>query len=151
VIVLDLCCPNSHRFEGWFASSADFDAQNAGGLVTCPICNVDGVRRLPSAPHLLTHDAADAAPPEAAPIAAPDLPAPTVVPQSLAGQLTMLLRHMAHEAEDVGKRFPEEARRIHYEEGDTRAIRGQASKDDIKRLLDEGVPVLPVPSATDLH
>jgi hypothetical protein len=148
VIVLDLCCPNSHRFEGWFASAADFDNQNARGLVSCPICNTDGVRRLPSAPHLHTREIEPVPAPD---IAAPALKKPTVTLQTLAAQLAVTLRHLAHEAEDVGKRFPEEARRIHYEESDARSIRGKASKDDIERLLEEGIAVLPVPSAGDLH
>lgn len=147
MIVLDLSCTNAHRFEGWFASRADFETQAAGGLVACPICGSTEVHRLPSAPHVVTRSAPDAAQPARSQGAHP--PSPT--PAALVAEFVGTLRRLAHAAEDVGDRLPEEARRIHYGEAEARDIRGAASKGDIEALLDEGIMVLPVPADEDLH
>lgn len=142
MIVLDLICDQAHRFEAWFASGDAFDAQHAAGLVSCPHCNSHAVRRLPSAPYVQTssHSAGPAAPthqPDAATIAA---------------RLVEALRSAAGQSEDVGERFPEEARRIHYGDAEERAIRGKANRSDLLELIDEGIPVLPVPpDKDDLH
>ncbi|MDR1463490.1 MAG: DUF1178 family protein [Azoarcus sp.] len=143
MIVLDLCCSNSHRFEAWFASSADFDAQREHGLVSCPVCGTLAVRRMPSAPRLRTHSAASA--PETSSYPSDGSP------QVLVARVVAALRQLAHGAEDVGRRFPEEARRIHYEENNARSIRGKASRDELEDLIDEGIAVLPVPPDGDLH
>jgi hypothetical protein len=127
VIVLDLECANTHRFEAWFASADAFDAQLASGQLSCPHCASHEIRRLLSAPHV--HTASHAAPPPAG--------------------LLDELRAAARRAEDVGTRFPEEARRIHYGETDARAIRGQAGADDIRELREEGIAVLPLPPDKD--
>ena len=111
MIVLDLCCANEHRFEGWFASSAAFEAQRARGLVSCPVCNTAEVRRLPSAPYVQTRSAqtparsgtqATAAPavPARAPVASPANPA---IPSAAAvAEFLGSLRRAAKSAEDVG-------------------------------------------------
>ncbi|GHU13457.1 hypothetical protein AGMMS50225_23500 [Betaproteobacteria bacterium] len=150
MIVLDLCCPFHHRFEGWFASAAEFEAQLARGLVSCPVCGAGEVRRMPSAPHVQTTHPRPAAPPPAAPGPSP-ASAPPDDQQALVAHLAATLRQLAQAAEDVGERFAEEARRIHYEESQVRPIRGQASRDDVEELLDEGIVVLPVPPGEDLH
>lgn len=161
MIVLDLCCANEHRFEGWFASSAAFEAQCSQGLVTCPVCNATEVRRLPSAPYVQTRSAqtparsgtqATAAPavPARAPVASPANPA---MPSAAAvAEFLGSLRRAAKSAEDVGERLPEEARRMHYGEAEARDIRGAASRDEVEELLEEGIMVLPVPPLDDdLH
>lgn len=137
MIVLDLTCDQSHRFEAWFASTEAFESQQAAGLVSCPHCNSHAVRRLPSAPYVQTSS-------HSAP-AAPD-------PATIAAKLVDVLRKAADQSEDVGERFSEEARRIHYGDAEERAIRGKARKDELIELMEEGIPVLPVPpDKDDLH
>lgn len=156
MIVLDLCCENEHRFEGWFGSADAFEGQLARGLVECPVCGSKSVKRLPSAPYVQTRHAAPApaqsptqAKPADVPSAAPDhMP---VSPETAAAVISML-RKLAREAEDVGSRLPEEARRIHYGETEARSIRGAASRDEVVELLEEGIMLMPVPpSDEDLH
>ena len=127
MIVLNLTCGIGHCFEAWFASAEAFDEQVAGGLVCCPQCQDTAVARLPSAPHVRRG--------QPQPVAA------TAPEQAM----REALERLAREAEDVGQRFPEEARRIHYEEVPARSIRGQASVADTLELLDEGIAVLPLP------
>ena len=159
MIVLDLCCANEHRFEGWFASSAAFEAQCSQGLVTCPVCNATEVRRLPSAPYVQTRSAqtpassgAQASSALALPTRAPATPVSGLPSPAAVAELLGTLRRMAKSAEDVGERLPEEARRIHYGEAEARDIRGAASRDEVEELLEEGIVVLPVPPQDDdLH
>ena len=159
MIVLDLSCANEHRFEGWFASSAAFEAQRARGLVTCPVCNTAAVRRLPSAPYVQTRSAqtpassgAQASSAPALPTRAPATPVSGLPSPAAVAELLGTLRRMAKSAEDVGERLPEEARRIHYGEAEARDIRGAASRDEVEELLEEGIVVLPVPPQDDdLH
>ena len=135
VIVLNLLCNHGHRFEGWFASGEAFRAQSERHLVHCPQCQTSAVSQLPSAPHV-KRGAADvpAVDRDAAPPAAP-----------AASQLHQALVSMARKAENVGQRFPEEARRIHYDEAPARNIRGLATADETRDLLEEGIFVLPAP------
>lgn len=135
VIVLNLLCDQGHRFEGWFASGEAFRSQILRHLVHCPHCQTSTVSQLPSAPHV-KRGGAD--------IEAPEKPAMQVT-APMAGQLHRALATMARQAENVGARFPEEARRIHHDEAPARAIRGVATVDETRELLDEGIVVLPVP------
>jgi hypothetical protein len=129
--VLDLRCANGHRFEGWFASDEDFMEQNGGGLVECPLCADKLVTRMPSAPRLnLSSSAVEPAPAR---------------PADLQAAWVKAVRHVIANTEDVGERFAEEARRIHYGETDPRGIRGQASSEDRQALQDEGIEVHPLP------
>jgi hypothetical protein len=128
MIVLNLVCSAGHRFEAWFASAEAFDGQKTTGLVACPHCQDTAVSRLPSAPHVRRALPAEASDPDVA----------SLLAQTIAG--------MSADAEDVGARFPEEARRIHYHEAVERSIRGQATIADTLELLEEGIPVLPLPS-----
>jgi hypothetical protein len=137
--VLDLCCAHQHRFEGWFQSDEDFAAQSARGLIVCPICEATEVTRLPSAPRLNLSGATAAPKPTTAAAASE---------QALAqwqAALMGALRQVVAQTEDVGGRFAEEARKIHYEEAPQRNIRGVASQDDVHALLDEGIEVVPLP------
>lgn len=135
--VLNLRCAHEHRFEGWFASDEDFESQSARGLVGCPACGDTAVAKLPSAPRLNVSGLKEegAAPPDR--LAAVQAAALQAVQQLMA------------RTEDVGERFPEEARRIHYGEVEARGIRGRASAEDAQALRDEGIEVvsLPVPAA----
>jgi hypothetical protein len=128
MIVLNLVCSAGHRFEAWFASAGAFDDQAAAGLVACPHCQNADVSRLPSAPHVRRGVAAEAS--------APDI----------AAALAQSIAKISANAEDVGTRFPEEARRIHYDEVPKRTIRGQATLGETIELLEEGIAVLPIPS-----
>jgi hypothetical protein len=135
--VLNLCCAHNHRFEGWFGSDADFASQSERGLVACPICDDKTITRLPSAPRLnVTTQRGEAA----APVSAP-APAPSDAAQNQARVLNAVLELIA-KTEDVGDRFPEEARRIHYGEAEERGIRGRASREDAEALRDEGIEVV---------
>lgn len=136
MIVLNIECAAGHRFEGWFASVEAFDDQAQRQLVLCPHCNSASVFRRPSGPRVVRHAA---------------VPAPMTDPE--VAQVIHALRNLADVSEDVGGRFPEEARRIHYREAPERQIRGVASIKETLDLIDEGVAVLPlpVPPKSDLH
>ena len=134
--VLNLRCGREHRFEGWFASDEDFAAQGERGLVACPLCDDKTIVRLPSAPRLnvSTTRGDAAAPPSAGEIA-----------QARAqGRWLRAMRDAIAATEDVGDRFPEEARRIHYGESQERGIRGRASAEDAEALRDEGIEIVTV-------
>jgi hypothetical protein len=137
--VLSLRCAGDHGFEGWFASEDDCRSQLEHGRVECPICTDRRVARVPSAPHLNTSRPREGADPKAA--------AETTL-TSLQSQYLQAVRQLMERTEDVGQRFPEEARRIHYGETPERQIRGQASRAEADALRDEGIEVmaLPVPS-----
>lgn len=144
--VFDLCCRHGHRFEGWFASEADFAAQRERGLLSCPVCDDAAVTRLPSAPRLnLGGSEAPDAPREQSPVPARTADDAQPVPQERAARALVALRELLARTEDVGERFAEEARRMHYGEVAERNIRGRASAEDARSLLEEGVPVLPLP------
>jgi len=152
--VLDLQCAQGHGFEGWFASDDDFRRQMDGGLLTCPLCGQARITRLPSAPHLNLHGAgghhtSDTAsaqvsrnPESQSPPAEPATDGP---PAALQALWLRAVRHMLANTENVGERFAEEARRIHYGEAPERGIRGKASPAETEALLAEGITVLPLP------
>lgn len=132
MIVLDLLCSAGHRFEGWFASQEAFSSQRETGLLCCPDCGSHEVSRLPSAPHIQRSGIAPGPARPANPAAA--------------------LRQLVSESEDVGPRFADEARKIHYGDAAARPIRGMASVRDTLGLLEEGISVLPLPvPKEDLH
>ena len=136
--VLNLRCAGDHRFEGWFASEDDFAAQAAGSDIACPLCGNTEVSRLPSAPRLNVGRHAE---PETAPAQG--------VQMTLQSQWLRVVRQVMSATEDVGDRFAEEARRIHYGEVEERGIRGRASSEDAEALREEGIAVvaLPLPDA----
>jgi hypothetical protein len=138
VIVFNLGCENSHRFEGWFASSDDFERQLESKLVACPICGNVNVSRLPNAAHV--RSSARERPVRSAPA-----PAPQQYVNIGAEVLARLVEHIVENTEDVGAAFPEEARKIHYREAPERRIRGIASRDEVEALKEEGVEVVALP------
>ncbi len=140
--VLNLRCANGHGFEGWFGSDDDFMSQNGRGLVECPLCGDKVITRMPSAPRLNLSGAR-----EEAPTAAPVRPQPA----DLQAAFLRAVRELMSRTEDVGERFAEEARRIHYGETPHRGIRGQASAEEREALREEGIEtfVLPLPRALD--
>jgi hypothetical protein len=133
--VIDLRCQSGHRFEGWFASDDDFLEQNGRGQIECPLCADKVIVRLPSAPRLNLSSASSSPREEAAQDAA----------SALQAQWLQMVRHVIENTEDVGTRFTDEARRIHYGETAERAIRGQASADERQALREEGIEVFPLP------
>ena len=128
--VLDLQCPHGHRFEGWFASTDDFESQQSRKLVECPICGANEVSRLPSAPRLNLSGATEAKVPDAV---------------GTQARVMRALREVLEKTENVGDRFAEEARRIHYNEAPARNIRGVTTPEDAKALVEEGIEVMPLP------
>ncbi len=142
--VLDLRCSHGHGFEGWFASNEAFEGQLADGLVECPVCADTRIVKLLSAPRLNLGNAK--APAETAASPAPAAPSAQVPAESSPEARWMrAVREVLAKTEDVGDRFADEARKMHYGETEERGIRGQATREQTEALLDEGIPVMPLP------
>jgi len=152
--VLDLRCAAGHAFEGWFASEDDYGSQRERGLLDCPVCGNAEVVRLPSAPRLNLSGAREPAPaPAQAPArtggASAEAGAPAVDMALHGGAVQRFVQAVAellNSTEDVGTRFAEEARRIHYGESEAKAIRGQATAEEREALADEGIEVFTLPA-----
>ena len=159
-----LACNNGHSFESWFANSAAYDKQSKRGLVTCPVYNSAKVEKAIMAPQLHRTDVDRPRPivaPPPAPPAAPALSTPPAAPgkspvaimspqeQELRSKLKELRDHVTKNANYVGPRFPEEARKIHYGETEHRSIYGEASPEEAKALHDEGIEFHPLPVLPD--
>ena len=144
--VLDLQCSQQHVFEGWFASEDDFTHQRSSGLLTCPLCNDSTVIKMLSAPRL---NLGATRPAEPEKNLTPETPqvnkvvSPSVEHELQAAWLKVARRIMA-ETDDVGPKFAEEARKIHYGEVPERGIRGQATPKQTQALIEEGIAVLPL-------
>lgn len=152
MLVLNLACDQGHGFEGWFGSAMYFDQQRERGLLSCPMCSSQQVSRRPSAPRLnLSGSARDDNPSAPGPSmpASASTPAQQELPIQLQRRLMQAVRQVMAQTEDVGERFAEEARRIHYGESQQRGIRGQTSSEEARALAEEGIEVLalPVPEA----
>lgn len=144
MIVYDLECENSHRFEGWFGSGDDYAKQLADKLLSCPLCNSGNVVRRPSASYVNT-GAIEKPPREKKNTSSVGVPQQYAnVPPEIVAKV---IEHIVRNTEDVGNKFPEEARKIHYNEAPERHIRGTATAHDVESLRDEGIDVvsLPVP------
>lgn len=150
MIVFELICPDHHRFEGWFASSGDFESQKSRGLLTCPGCGNSDINKLPTA-KIAKSDSTGADVGTRSASATTPQPQPPALPTP--AQIHKVIDYFLANSEDVGKNFAEEARRIHREEAPARSIRGVASKEETEELIDEGIPVmpLPVPPQGDWH
>ena len=162
--VLDLGCEQGHGFEGWFASEEDFSDQRERGLLECPLCGTRAVHKRLSAPRLnlgrgaserpmgrqtesvsgdsARADAANAVAGTGTDGGSPEAAATLAVMQEA---WLKAVRHVMAHTEDVGGRFAEEARRIHYGESHERAIRGQVSGEERQSLLEEGIEVMALP------
>jgi hypothetical protein len=175
--VLNLQCAHRHCFEGWFGSEDDFQSQLVRDLIECPLCADKQISKLPSAPRLNLggHQSTDASSARLDPALRvepkPDLQAEAGVngrsvasqpagdgPQGGAGDMSLAvqvafmqaLRQVVAKTEDVGQRFAEEARRMHYGEVEARGIRGQTSVREAVELLEEGIELLPLPMLSAL-
>lgn len=168
--VLNLRCAHDHRFEGWFSHEDDLVQQTNSGLLTCPLCGDAQIQRLPSAPRLNLGAVAPASEAAAGRDDSKQAAAsPTGQGELLPASQTVVLgpshadashqvmqtlwlqavQHVMAHTTDVGERFPEEARRIHYGEEPHRPIRGQASREEVAALHEEGIELmaLPIPAA----
>jgi len=134
MIRYDLICNHEHRFDGWFRSSADFDVQNGEGHVTCPQCGSNEIEKALMAPGIPAKGSR-----EARPVAGGALPAEAVE------AMRKIRQAVEQNADYVGERFPEEARKIHYEETEARGIYGEASGEEVKELCEEGIAIQPLP------
>jgi hypothetical protein len=145
-----LICNRKHEFESWFASSAAYDKQAARGLVECPACGSAKVEKAIMAPRIA------GARKKSKPA---ELPAPAQASASVAmispqeqefrQKVKELRDHLTKNADNVGKKFPEEARKMHYGESEHRSIYGEATPEDAKEMHDEGIELFPVPVLPD--
>ncbi|HEX4917161.1 MAG TPA: DUF1178 family protein [Limnobacter sp.] len=161
IIIYDLECEYAHRFEGWFRSSEDFDEQRERKLLTCPECGTSAIRKVPSKINIGQNRSPDSTPAGKTTHSEPVPTAPTMASKGHAMEVAtafvmarQALAALINHSEDVGDRFAEEARKIHYEEAPVRAIRGQASLEEFEELRDEGIEIFalpPVPSDDELN
>jgi hypothetical protein len=146
-----LVCERQHDFESWFANSAAYDKQVKRGLVGCPICGSSKVEKAIMAPRLGRSGKPidmPQAPPEGPPPAQAPAPVAMISPQEheFRSKLKELRAHLTKNAENVGRKFPEEARKMHYGEIEHRSIYGEASPQEAKDLHEEGVEFHPLPA-----
>lgn len=142
MIVFDLACPVGHRFEGWFASSEDFSAQQQRGLVSCPECGSADVVKAPMAPAVPRKGNQRSEPAAVQPMADG-----AMLPQAAAmlGKLAQLQAEVLRDSRWVGKDFVQQSREMHYGEREVEVIHGQATIEEARDLLDEGLAVMPLP------
>jgi hypothetical protein len=150
-----LRCERDHTFESWFQDSAAYDQQVKRKLVSCPVCESVAIEKAIMAPRIVSKKGRERAEPAeqaaapAAPAPAPAAPeaTPLVMAQEreLRAKLKELRDHIVKNADNVGDRFPNEARKMHYGEIEHRPIYGEASPEEAKSLIDEGVEVSPLP------
>jgi hypothetical protein len=156
-----LHCGQDHSFEGWFRDGRSFERQAGEGDIACPVCGDRSVRKAMMAPAVVRSSGSRAAAAEtAAPRPAPEqIPTPAPMPREApdhvkAAMAVAMLRqvraHVEKNFENVGDRFPDEARRIHHGEAEARDIFGQATLEEARELHDEGIPVRPLPEVPEL-
>ena len=151
--VFDLACDHDHRFEGWFASADAFADQQQRKLIECPVCGSHAVTKLLAAPRLNLSNAQAPAPARredgGASAGGHGGQRPAAGPEHFQAMFMKMARRIIESTEDVGDRFAEEARRIHYSEAPERAIRGSTSREEAVALREEGIEVfaLPLPQA----
>lgn len=144
MIVYDLSCELGHRFEGWFGSSGDYAEQRERGFLTCPECGSAEVSKAPMAPAVPAkgNTRTEAPTERAAPVS--NKPMPPEVQEAMA-KLAKVQAEALKKSTWVGDKFAEVSRKMHYGETDEKPIHGQASLEEAKTLVDEGIPVAPLP------
>lgn len=146
MIRYDLQCEAGHGFESWFRSSADYDAQRKRKLVECPACGSHEIEKQIMAPRLARTDRGKTAP-------APEEKAPVAMMTPQEAEFRQKLRelrdHVTQNAEHVGEKFPELARKMHNEEIERRSIYGEASPDEVKSMLEDEIDIHPLPVLPD--
>jgi hypothetical protein len=148
-----LRCERDHTFESWFQDSSAFDAQVKRKLVSCPVCESVRIEKAIMAPRIVSKKGRERAPeqveapaaPAPAPAATEATPLVMTQERELRAKLKELRDHIVKNADNVGERFPNEARKMHYGEIEHRPIYGEASPEEAKSLIDEGVEVSPLP------
>jgi hypothetical protein len=149
MIRYSLRCDHGHAFESWFQSSSTYDSQIKRKLVTCPACGSVKVEKAIMAPQIVSKKGRESAAP--APAAPAEVAAPVSTPlmmaqeRELRAKLKELRDHIVQNADNVGERFPNEARKMHYGDIEHRPIYGEASPDEARSLIEEGVEVSPLP------
>ena len=145
MIVFDLKCRKNHVFEAYFADTAAYEAQAKGGEVACPVCGDSRVAKAPMAPNIAVGGGGKReAPPKRAPARRPGPPSPPEVAQAVA-TLRKMRSFIERNFDHVGGRFPEEARKIHYGEVERRNIYGDATREEVVSLEDEGIEIGEIP------
>ena len=150
-----LRCAKGHSFESWFQSSSAYEAQEARNLVDCPICGSTKVERDIMAPQIVSNKGREnTSPPAASQTPAPAAPSTTTPllmaqERELRAKIKELRDHIVNNADNVGERFPSEARKMHYGEIAHRPIYGEASPNEARALIEEGVEVTPLPTLPD--
>ena len=155
MIKYQLKCADDHEFEGWFRNSADFDEQAEDGLLECPVCGAASVSKAIMAPAIARHRPGGKAPASATDPRTEATPEKPILQDSV--RLAEMRRDFVKAAErarayvekhfdNVGDRFPEEARKIHYGESEERGIYGNATGEEVRDLMEEGVSIAPLPS-----
>ena len=134
MIIFDLkCLGGGHVFEGWFGSSADYESQRERGLIQCPLCGMADVEKAAMAARLNAKGNRDGALPDSNAV------------KAMMARLASMQKKMLEGSDYVGERFADEARAIHLGEADARAIHGKASKAESDSLIEDGIPVSPLP------
>ena len=157
MIHYNLPCERGHTFESWFQSSSAYESQEKRKLIGCPVCGSDKVERAIMAPQVVSKKGREreapvpAAPAAATEVAAPAAPTPLMMAQEreLRAKLRELRDHIVKNADNVGERFPNEARKMHYGDIEHRPIYGEASPDEARSLIEEGIEVSPLPVLPD--
>jgi len=134
-----LHCDKGHEFEAWFRSNEDYETQAKRGFVECPSCGSINIAKALMAPQVATGRAKDDRK-EAVMVAAGQ-----AMRREIVEKMREVTRQVKAQAEDVGEKFPEQARQMHYGETDAKPIYGKASPDDVESLVDEGVDIMPLP------
>lgn len=135
MISYSLVCDNSHKFDAWFRSAEAYDEQSARGIVTCPMCNSVKVGKALMAPAVARHNAEKVSLSSGHPQLA-----------EVRELMKAMRRKITTEADYVGDRFAEEARRIHFKEAEARGIYGEATHDEVTGLIEDGIDFLPLPN-----
>lgn len=135
-----LHCADGHEFEGWFPSSSGYERQAEAGQVTCPVCGGDKVTKAMMAPNIATSEKRSGGG-----------TAPPPMPREIVEMLRAVRKHVTENADYVGPRFAEEARKMHFGETESRGIYGEATLTETQALLSEGIEVSPLPKLPDEH
>ncbi|MBN9043729.1 MAG: hypothetical protein BGP05_16085 [Rhizobiales bacterium 62-47] len=146
MILYDLRCEHGHKFESWFQNSAAYDSQRKRKLVNCPSCGSAKIEKAIMAPQLAgTRKRGKASPPPAASEQTAATPLVMAQELELRAKLKELRDHVVKNADNVGEQFPNEARKMHYGDIEHRPIYGEASAEEARSLIDEGIEVMPLP------
>jgi hypothetical protein len=155
MIRYNLRCARGHAFESWFQSSSAYESQEKRKLVNCPACGTAKVERAIMAPQIVSKKSRDRAAPAPMLTTSTEVTAPASTPlmmaqeRELRAKLKELRDHIVKNADNVGERFPNEARKMHYGDIEHRPIYGEASPDEARSLIEEGVEVSPLPVLPD--